>query len=77
MYVYIWFSLCCRHSNMDVKSYRYYDPVTCGMDLPGALDDIRVSHPLTLYPTHLPHIEPLLLSHLFIVSQFFQVHFCF
>lgn len=32
-----------KHSGMDVKSYRYYDPKTCGLDFAGALDDISVS----------------------------------
>jgi aspartate aminotransferase len=29
-----------KHSGLDVKSYKYYDPATCGFDLKGALDDI-------------------------------------
>jgi aspartate aminotransferase len=29
-----------KHSGLDVKSYRYYDPKTCGLDFVGALDDI-------------------------------------
>ncbi|XP_060517615.1 aspartate aminotransferase, mitochondrial-like [Cylas formicarius] len=29
-----------KHSGLDVKSYRYYDPKTCGLDFAGALDDI-------------------------------------
>lgn len=29
-----------KHSGMDVKSYRYYDPKTCGLDFTGALEDI-------------------------------------
>lgn len=29
-----------KHSGMNPKSYRYYDPSTCGFDFKGALDDI-------------------------------------
>jgi aspartate aminotransferase len=29
-----------KHSGMDIKQYRYYDPKTCGFDFNGALDDI-------------------------------------
>ncbi|KAK7115065.1 aspartate aminotransferase, mitochondrial-like [Littorina saxatilis] len=29
-----------KHSGLEVKSYRYYDPSTCGFDFAGALDDI-------------------------------------
>ncbi|XP_023011829.1 glutamate oxaloacetate transaminase 2 [Leptinotarsa decemlineata] len=29
-----------KHSGLDVKTYRYYDPKTCGLDFQGALDDI-------------------------------------
>ncbi|XP_058815761.1 aspartate aminotransferase, mitochondrial-like [Topomyia yanbarensis] len=29
-----------RHSGLNVKSYRYYDPSTCGFDFKGALDDL-------------------------------------
>ncbi|KAJ8951908.1 hypothetical protein NQ318_019887 [Aromia moschata] len=29
-----------KHSGLDVKSYKYYDPKTCGLDFKGALDDI-------------------------------------
>ncbi|CAH0557881.1 unnamed protein product [Brassicogethes aeneus] len=29
-----------KHSGLDVKSYKYYDPKTCGLDFSGALDDI-------------------------------------
>lgn len=32
-----------KHSGLDVKSYRYYDPKTCGLDFQGALEDISVS----------------------------------
>lgn len=31
------------HAGMNIKSYRYYDPKTCGLDFAGALDDINVS----------------------------------
>lgn len=31
-----------RHSGVDVKQYRYYDPQTCGFDFRGAVDDISV-----------------------------------
>lgn len=31
-----------RHSGMNVKSYKYYDPSTCGFDSKGALDDLSV-----------------------------------
>jgi len=30
-----------KHSGLNVKTYRYYDPKTCGFDFNGALDDIR------------------------------------
>ena len=37
---------CCnsnyRHSLMDVKSYRYYDSATCGLDFNGVMEDIKV-----------------------------------
>ncbi|CAB3366865.1 Hypothetical predicted protein [Cloeon dipterum] len=29
-----------KHSGLDVKQYRYYDPKTCGFDFQGALQDI-------------------------------------
>ncbi|KAG5880654.1 hypothetical protein JTB14_022818 [Gonioctena quinquepunctata] len=29
-----------KHAGLDVKSYKYYDPKTCGLDFQGALDDI-------------------------------------
>ncbi|CAO1415686.1 unnamed protein product [Diamesa serratosioi] len=29
-----------KHSGLNVKSYKYYDPKTCGLDFAGALDDI-------------------------------------
>lgn len=29
-----------KHSGLEVKHYRYYDPKTCGFDFSGALDDI-------------------------------------
>lgn len=29
-----------KHSGLDVKTYKYYDPKTCGLDFSGALDDI-------------------------------------
>lgn len=32
-----------KHSGLNVKSYKYYDPKTCGLDFAGALDDISVS----------------------------------
>jgi len=32
----------CRHSGLDTKQYRYYDPNTCGFDFKGAVDDISV-----------------------------------
>lgn len=32
-----------KHSGLNVKSYRYYQPSTCGFDFKGALDDINVS----------------------------------
>ena len=37
------FLFCFRHSGLDVKSYRYYEPKTCGFDFNGALEDISVS----------------------------------
>jgi aspartate aminotransferase len=30
-----------KHSGMNVKSYKYYQPSTCGFDFQGALDDIN------------------------------------
>lgn len=32
-----------RLANLTVKSYRYYDPKTCGLDFQGMLEDISVS----------------------------------
>lgn len=32
-----------KHSGLNVKTYRYYDPKTCGLDFQGALEDINVS----------------------------------
>lgn len=32
-----------KHSGLNAKSYKYYDPKTCGLDFQGALDDISVS----------------------------------
>lgn len=32
-----------KHAGLDVKTYKYYDPSTCGLDFKGALDDISVS----------------------------------
>lgn len=32
-----------RHSGLNVKAYRYYDPSTCGFDFKGALEDLSVS----------------------------------
>lgn len=32
-----------KHAGLGVKSYKYYDPKTCGLDFQGALDDISVS----------------------------------
>nr|XP_034337692.1 aspartate aminotransferase, mitochondrial isoform X2 [Crassostrea gigas] len=29
-----------KHAGLDVKSYRYYDPNTCGFDFNGAMEDI-------------------------------------
>lgn len=29
-----------RHSGLNVKAYRYYDPSTCGFDFKGALEDL-------------------------------------
>ncbi|XP_019876450.2 aspartate aminotransferase, mitochondrial isoform X2 [Aethina tumida] len=29
-----------KHAGLDVKTYKYYDPSTCGLDFKGALDDI-------------------------------------
>ncbi|KAJ8917470.1 hypothetical protein NQ315_005517 [Exocentrus adspersus] len=29
-----------KHSGLDVKAYRYYDPKTCGLDFSGAVEDI-------------------------------------
>lgn len=33
-----------KHAGLSVKSYKYYDPKTCGLDFQGALDDISVSY---------------------------------
>jgi aspartate aminotransferase len=30
-----------KHSGLDVKSYRYYKPETCGFDFEGAMEDIK------------------------------------
>lgn len=32
-----------RHSGLNVKAYRYYEPSTCGFDFKGALEDLSVS----------------------------------
>jgi len=32
---------CFKHAGLQVKSYKYYDPKTCGFDFAGALDDIK------------------------------------
>ena len=32
-----------KHSGLDVKGYRFYDPKTCGFDFDGAIEDISVS----------------------------------
>lgn len=32
-----------KHAGLNVNSYTYYDPKTCGFDFTGALDDINVS----------------------------------
>lgn len=31
-----------KHAGLSVKTYKYYDPKTCGMDFQGTLDDISV-----------------------------------
>lgn len=31
-----------KHSGLDVKSYTFYEPNTCGFDFQGALNDIKV-----------------------------------
>lgn len=31
-----------KHSGLNVKTYRYYEPKTCGFDFQGALEDINV-----------------------------------
>lgn len=33
-----------KHSGLNVKTYRYYEPETCGLDFKGALEDINVSN---------------------------------
>lgn len=33
-----------KHSGLNVKQYKYYNPATCGLDFQGALDDISVSN---------------------------------
>ena len=38
-----------RNSGLEVKSYRYYDPKTCGFDAVGAYEDLNVSPPTQLY----------------------------
>lgn len=40
--VIVHFYLNFRHAGLDVKSYRYYDPNTCGFDFNGAMEDIAV-----------------------------------
>lgn len=37
-------------AGLTVKSYRYYDPKTCGLDFQGVLDDISVSNSSSFYP---------------------------
>ena len=38
-----------RNSGLEVKSYRYYDPKTCGFDAARAYEDLNVSPPTQLY----------------------------
>ena len=45
-----------RNSGLEVKSYRYYDPKTCGFDAAGAYEDLNVSPPTQLY-TPVLHCE--------------------
>jgi aspartate aminotransferase len=33
-----------KHSGLNVKTYKYYDPKTCGLDFKGCLDEISVSN---------------------------------
>jgi aspartate aminotransferase, mitochondrial len=30
-----------KHAGLEIKSYRYYDPKTCGFDFNGAKEDIE------------------------------------
>lgn len=42
----MWFkspSICYRDSGLDIKTYRYYDHATCGLDFKGCLQDLLVS----------------------------------
>lgn len=32
-----------RHAGLNVNSYKYYDPSTCGFDFKGAIEDIKVN----------------------------------
>ena len=36
------FFFCFRHSGLDVKTYRYFDPKTNGFDFNGACEDLKV-----------------------------------
>lgn len=50
LHVLLW-CLRARHSGLEVKQYRYYDPKTCGFDFKGALADIAVSYIWPIYLT--------------------------
>ena len=67
-----------RHAGLNVQSYRYYDPSTCGFDFTGALDDISVSR-FVLSPD-LFHVDGVCVSHgwftfMTVVTEFLSVAF--
>ena len=74
-----WLSVvCCRHAGLDVKSYRYYDPNTCGFDATGALDDIAVRLYTCLYFVTVPPLLSLLSVCIFgLRSSFIIAGICF
>ena len=37
-----------KHAGLEVGSYRYYDPKTCGLDFAAACEDIKVSMKFTI-----------------------------
>lgn len=65
-----------KHSGLNVKSYKYYDPKTCGLDFAGALDDISVSIcelPVILSKKHILFIDDVdKVCCVFVICIYFQ-----